>query len=93
MCFIVLGASEASKPAASSSAQARGPLTVTLPHAEVTGVTSTRWRTYSHCSHSSKASATRSTPPEVVLTQKRSGARRATMPSSNTTPFSLIRMP
>ena len=69
MCLNCPGASAASKPAASSQRQARGPATVMFAQREVTGVTSTLKSTNSHCSHSSKAAAVRSMPAVVVLTQ------------------------
>ena len=93
ICFMAPGLSEVSNPAACSSSQALGPLTVTLPQSGVTGLISTWCCTYSHCSHSSKARAILSAPPEVVLIQKWFSDSRATMPSSTMTPFSFSSRP
>ena len=77
-----------SVPRAESTSRAFGPATATSAHCSVTLVQYTRSSGHSVWSHSSKRSRTIAAFPVVVVTKKRSSARRIATPSSATIPSS-----
>ncbi len=80
-----LATSTAGKSAPMTSRE-RGPTTGKVAHCSVTEVQRTRSSGHSVWSHSSIQSSTFAAPPVVVMTRKRSSARRSTVPSSMTMP-------
>ena len=77
------------RPGASAAqhvAGARARRAATVAHCSVTEVQCTRSSGHSVCSHSSIQSSTAAALPVVVVTRKRSSARRMTVPSSKTMP-------
>ena len=69
-----------------STSRERGPTRATVAHCSVTDVQWTRRSGHSVWDHSSIQSSTAAALPVVVVTRKRSWARRMTVPSSKIMP-------